>query len=98
MPKYYAVTDAYGPLSLRLGECSSDVKAVAEYMLRASYKDSTGRDWIDSASTDVEDDLGIPGRPCMEEAAFTRLLLEAGLVECGVLSQSPRVILWKIGS
>jgi hypothetical protein len=66
---YYAVCDAGGPISVRLEE--------TEDAAIAAFGAGDKRAWIDAASADAEDDLGLDGTG-MDEGTFAAALEAAG--------------------
>lgn len=70
MATYYAVCNVNGPISKRLDAETAEA-AVAE------FEAADTQEWIDSASTDAEDDLDIDGTG-MDEDDFDAALEAAG--------------------
>jgi hypothetical protein len=78
---YYAIADANGPISVELeGATAEDATAYAEqaeYGDAEGEDDGMGRNWVDSARTDMEDALEIDGSG-MSISDFRESLREAG--------------------
>ena len=69
---YYAVCDVHGPISRA-------IKAVdLEHATRLIERH--GREWIDAAESDAEDDMDIEGGDSMDHEAFSEALTAAGCV------------------
>ncbi len=76
--RYYAVTDANGPISVRLGDFEREEEA------REAFLALDTRAAIDGSSTDAEDDLGIAGEH-MDDGEFAAALTREGANHIGPL-------------